>query len=455
MKLLLISAGLCDKRTGGIPIYVNDLLLSVIKKDIQVTYLDVTGQDPSSSEAYYTSVHKPEGYEHVTFYNTGQAIDFGNGTLEPLSQVADPDGTFTQLLSQWLEGCSFDLAHIHEFIGFPIAAFQSFRERGIRLLATLHDYYTLCPTIKLDLPHQEACNLSEQDLRCKACCRKGEHLKLSYLEQQIQKLIQIKGLSWIPGIMGAKIVRGGQTVLSLGVKAQAYRDRRRLFIQHLSQFDHLMANSVSTLEVFKSITSLPNLRHDPSFTCKSIHTSPPESPKVRKATAQPLRILLLNIKRPQKGLTFIKTVLEILPPETAKKIQVHLWGSSIITHSSVVNHPSYTHEDLDAICQQADIGCTPSMWRETFGFSCAEMLSRGLPVLCPNHGAIREHIQNGKDGMLFDHNDPEAFVELLETLLQNPALIIQLQEGAEMAWRKFPKWETHVDLVSDHYRDLV
>ena len=172
MKILMISAGLPDKRSGGLPAYLAEVIEELFARGYRLHYLDTSGRNNRHKGVYYETTARDDGLVITRFFNLKVFPDYGRGTMDPLAQVR-PDPAFLEQFEQWLACTNVDIVHVHEFIGFPAEAMSSFFRRHIPVMATMHDYYALCPTVKLMLPDGHPCNMGASDLVCRRCCRHG------------------------------------------------------------------------------------------------------------------------------------------------------------------------------------------------------------------------------------------------------------------------------------------
>lgn len=94
-------------------------------------------------------------------------------------QVFQPfhDAQIAQIFRQVLTAFSIDLVHVHHIADLSFDVFALAKEMGIPLLLTLHDYYYICPTIKLLENGSTYCG------GCSDACEKCLHSQLGYAEQ--------------------------------------------------------------------------------------------------------------------------------------------------------------------------------------------------------------------------------------------------------------------------------
>jgi glycosyltransferase involved in cell wall biosynthesis len=102
----------------------------------------------------------------------------------------------------------------------------------------------------------------------------------------------------------------------------------------------------------------------------------------------------------------------------------------------------------------ADIFLFPSAM-EGFGFSVAEAMSAGVPVVASDRGSIPELVAEGQSGFVCDPSMPDRFVERLLVLLGDAALREKFGAAAlERADRLF-RWEACVDGTRRVYEETL
>ena len=102
----------------------------------------------------------------------------------------------------------------------------------------------------------------------------------------------------------------------------------------------------------------------------------------------------------------------------------------------------------------ADVFLFPSAM-EGFGFTVAEAMSSGVPVVASDRGSIPELVADGQSGFVCDPASPDRFVERLLLLLGDPAMREKLgAAGRERADRLF-RWEPCVEATRRVYEDTI
>jgi glycosyltransferase involved in cell wall biosynthesis len=101
----------------------------------------------------------------------------------------------------------------------------------------------------------------------------------------------------------------------------------------------------------------------------------------------------------------------------------------------------------------ADIVCQVSRWEEAFGWTIAEAMASGKPLVATRVGGIPEVVADGKSGYLVDRGDVAAMAEKILSLAAAPALCASLGEtGRQICETKFDMKKNVAALIR-FYRD--
>ncbi|MBI3792794.1 MAG: glycosyltransferase family 4 protein [Gemmatimonadetes bacterium] len=77
-------------------------------------------------------------------------------------------------------------------------------------------------------------------------------------------------------------------------------------------------------------------------------------------------------------------------------------------------------DDVQALLHETDVFVHPARWQEAFGYSVAEAMASGLPVVSTDRGALGELIEDGVSGLLVPGEDPPRMAAAITRLLTNP-----------------------------------
>lgn len=92
---------------------------------------------------------------------------------------------------------------------------------------------------------------------------------------------------------------------------------------------------------------------------------------------------------------------------------------------------------------------------EPFGRTLIEAMYLGTPVIATRHGGNIEAITDWENGVLVDPDDPQAFVEPVRKLHQDPALQAKISQASQDYARKNFGLDIHVTGVCEIYDHLL
>jgi glycosyltransferase involved in cell wall biosynthesis len=108
-------------------------------------------------------------------------------------------------------------------------------------------------------------------------------------------------------------------------------------------------------------------------------------------------------------------------------------------------------DDLAALHALADVFCSPSGY-EGFGFTVAEAMAAGVPVLASRNSSLPEVV--GDAGVMLDALTPEAIAAALRPLLADPARRAALAAAGRARAATF-SWERAAESTVRAYRDAL
>jgi len=97
------------------------------------------------------------------------------------------------------------------------------------------------------------------------------------------------------------------------------------------------------------------------------------------------------------------------------------------------------HDPLaEGVYAAADVVCQVSRWEEVFGFTIAEAMACGKPIVATRVGGIPELVEDSQTGFLVPRGDAIRIAARISTLLAEPDLRSRLGEaGRQVAARRF------------------
>ncbi len=156
---------------------------------------------------------------------------------------------------------------------------------------------------------------------------------------------------------------------------------------------------------------------------------------------------------PAKG---IQTMVESFKYLSSNNVRLHITGKGPYeltlrqlaeADQRISFHGFVTREQLGRLYQQSNVVIVPSLFYEPYGLVILESFRAGTPVIGSRIGGIPEIIEDDYNGRLFTPGDSGALKEILEGLVNNPAELKRLGEGAAASIKKYD--------INEHVRQLI
>jgi glycosyltransferase involved in cell wall biosynthesis len=446
MRILIVSSGLKPERFGGLPSHVEDLLDSLVKAGEEVAYLNVGAKSKWPYTRHWKRCDLP-----CPAWNLSSKLAYAehwNGTLSPRSQVI-AERKYRNAFMAVINEFKPDLVHFHELTGFPIGLLTELRRRSIRTVFSAADFYVLCPTVKLFRPDHSFCEKTTDQLDCHACSSNARSERVKQWEYANDH--------WLGGFVKARnlvrrLIRTLERFFYKPAPPRDYIERRHHFERIFREVDVVLTTSMAQRRIFEQRTNGWHIR----YLQRARSTIRANIPSPRLSTRSPGKLVFvaLNIVNPAKGLSLLETTFNALCKDHPE-VELHLYGLTSGNAPGIRYFGPYDDQQLDEIIGAADFGILPSIWPEAFGYVGPEMLSRGLPVLASNRGAMPDYVMEGVNGMLFDPATPEALENCVRALANDTSLRRKLWEGAACSERHYLSMDEHTAKLLSIYRQTM
>lgn len=319
------------------------------------------------------------------------------------------------IIRQWMIKYSVELLHVRHISWHSLGLLTEARMLGIPIVFSIHDFYTLCPTVKL---------LDENTNFCGGTCTisKGECQHELWNDPTFPPL-----------------------------KHKAIHSWQKMFADVLKLADVLITTSNSAREIVVSkypeldkdnFIVIPHGRDFQEFQNLSSDWKPNE----------PLRVLVPGNISVAKGGALLKRLLDQAPKGS---LEIHVMGNianDTGLRKSVVDHGTYHRNDFSNIVAKIrpHIGAVFSVWPETYCHTLTEMWSCGVPVAGVDFGAVAERIRASDAGWIIDHTDTDNLWNNLLSQLQE-AGSIQRRRAAVLGWQRNEGLYSTTQLMGAHY----
>lgn len=109
----------------------------------------------------------------VTAYIEERKYGFTFDVGKPDNYIVDSNSEIKKVFENVLEAFHIDVIHVHHIIGLSFDAFSIAKDKNIPIILTAHDFYYICPTIKMIDNNGVYCGKCIADDKCKECLREN------------------------------------------------------------------------------------------------------------------------------------------------------------------------------------------------------------------------------------------------------------------------------------------
>lgn len=346
-----------NSNVGGTTIHCLDLI-SRLRNDFNIHVL-----------APENDVYKLHSY----FKDSEICNDVGLFKKNVMSSFYDAD--YRKMLETIIDGLGITTVHVHHMIGHYFDVVDLCREKKVQSIITLHDFYSLCPTINLLYMNKEYC-MEMKDKDCVKCLKD---------KMDVQN----------------NIVKNWQVHWG----------------QFLQKFDQVIVPSNSTKEIIENVHTHIN--------CEVIEhgIDLERNTALERNEKDVFNVAFVGVMLPHKG----SKVLEYFVKHCKNiNIKFHLFGiahSDLLkkNHSNYEYHGAYKRNELPRLLKENKIHlvCNLSIWPETYSYTLTETIACGVPVLSYNIGAVGERILKNGFGWILENKDMNYALKKISEISKN------------------------------------
>lgn len=336
----------------------------------------------------------------------------------PIDGVTHCSNEYDRILARWLEQFAIEFVHIRHIAWHSLGLFNVCKKMSIPMVFSFHDFYTICPTVKLldgDLNYCGGiCTASDTD--CK---------------------VELWPQNRMPPLKN-KWVKRWQLIFETALK----------------KCDAFVTTAPSAYETLVQTFPFLNdadfrvIPHGRSFdSMLDLHSVSHEDR---------IKILVPGNINDAKGALIISALTLI---DHFGILEFHILGNAIsplLNGKQIVKHGTYNRSEfaqkIKAI--KPSLGAVFSIWPETYCHTLTELWSVGLPVLAFDFGAVAERIRKTGGGWILPHEDIEKlFAEIVKIALSS-------QDDYEEKLSQVAKWQknegtyNNIEAMTSHYLNL-
>jgi len=278
-----------------------------------------------------------------------------------------------------------DLVYFQSIVGLPFGIADEVRAQGIPYIFHLHDYYMICPRVKL-LRGGRVCP-GPRLLRCAFC---GTN-PFRHPRTAVRFFAGFRE----SGRKAREILANARVVLATSLLA------REQFVQHGLRRENTM---IFPGTLGYEFARLPE-------------RSPARLPRIGffggPAASKGIEVLAQAAWQVDHDYRIeIHGVRNVRGRERLGRLFARVADKIIIAKS-------YKPEEVTSILDALDVLVVPSIWPETYGRVADEARSRGVIVLASEAGGMPERLVDGVNAFLFPPGESDALARSLDGILQN------------------------------------
>lgn len=420
MKILHVSNGYPPQESGGIQEYLRSMSRSLTLR--HKVFIFAREWDYNKNNYLINSRRDGKVIVKTVINNIAYPTDFVSSYK---------NSTIDEIFEEILKRNKPDLVHFHHFLGLSGNIPDIAKSFKIPYLFTLHDYWFICPCIRLITRNAEICPGS------------NPQCVIDYYYYHPPEMTNI--FSWSPLVLKKLIqLRIKREIKSIFVNF--YLNRRfekqmpRVFIEKLIE---------DRSNFFRRILNSAKVLIAPSESVKKKYEEFGIYNKKIIVIPHGIDIKELNINNQIKkdnvtfaylgGLFSFKGVHVLV--EAFKKLNnplatLVIYGDSqldqqyfrklkslIGVSKNIFFKGSYKHKDLTTILSNIDVVVIPSLWSETFNIIAHEAQAARVPIIASNIGALTEIVKNNVNGFLFQPGNVEDLKNQMQTIVKNRKIL--------------------------------
>lgn len=306
-------------------------------------------------------------YLNVTFYTPDHELFFQFYIGKKPAFEVFRSSAFAKLYGKILDAFAVGCVHIHHTSGLTLELYYEAEKRNIPIITTWHDYYSICPNVKLLDEHHRLC--SDNKHNCRRCLKKQKKIAETVDYIKLWRKQQI-----LAARMSEKIIVPSQSARQVVKTYYPQLEDLILTIEHGSdQAPVTRKRCRSSKKKHFSIAFLGAINTAKGF-CKAVEL----------------------IRRSDKDIDwYLFGYFEKPVPELEKRKNFHNMGP-------------YQREKLPELMKMygIDLICILPIWQETFCYTLSEAVLAGVPVLSTDIGAVGQRVKELDCGWTVPYQAP-------------------------------------------------
>lgn len=455
MRILLVTHRFPPAHTAGTEVYVEELGLRLAAAGHEVSVFtaekDVGRRDLTLHRREHRGLPVHELVQNLYLHHFRDTWEHP-GVEERFARVLDEARP--------------DVVHFHHLLYLSAGCLELARERGARVLFTLHDFWLECPRLG-QLVHADGglCHWVEHE-RC-GTCLPSFPWRQSDLARRVGRAVA--GVRSVTGVDLSGLARGASRGGGAGWTEPPAEDAHHYATQAAARERGLRARVAPNVDHFLAPSrflaqrmihwGLPAERVEvlPSGVDRERFGAAPRVPRGER-----VRVRFLGTQVPLKGAHVLLEAWERLDPELRARAELSVAGPDGF-------HPAYVRGLREEVARlgalhggtldragvaealaRTDLLVVPSLWLENRPLVVLEALASRTALLVSDLGGLPELVEDGDAGWRFPAGDADALAKRLATVIEDPGRLDRLPFA--LREHLLPTWEQVAAIHVDRYR---
>lgn len=441
MSILHYTIGLPPTRRGGSLQYANDLILEQSRQGHDVLVLkcgDTLFRSKKTRIKKSKSIHKIPTFK-LTNPLTPTLI---YGTSDPTSQHREIDIDYKNI-KNFIQRNKITILHLHTLMGLHSDVVKIFKEKGVKIVYTTHDFHGICPHYNLINFERRICD-SASGKSC-AFCNMNEPTDLflrivnSSLYQKLKRYFN----SPKKKVLKKKIQKRS---IEIENQYEKYDQLLDYYRNYFTLIDKYHFNSEQTKKVFKSF--IPFAEGE----VISVITNGISDKRCKLNIESIIKLGFIGSLNEYKGFQILKECLLELEKEGFKNYKLFVYCGEEGKDEDIERieyMPPYKYEELSNILYHLEGVIVPSKCYETFSLVTLESIAHGRPTIVSDHVGAKDIVRSYFPDFIF--STKEDLKTILKKILSNPNLLNEFNAAILKAEWKYGI-ETHTNKIIELYQ---
>ena len=458
-------------RGGGVTIYQRNIINAFAADDDYEVYFLSSGRHFSPKrKTYYVKTENNLG-DKCHSYKIINSTILAPSYMQFYDVAAYYNDTkMYEVLKKFIQEVGpFDTIHFNNFEGLTTNVMRIKEDYpDTRIIYSIHNYFAFCPQVGLwyknhanckaeHFNNGEGCTDCSEWINRKAQRTYGETeymLTSLGLPAETKAQLALTRIMRAPQIIEQKIKKPERGAVQTWSTADEYVKFRQSNVDNLNKYcDCVVAVSDRVGEIAVEMGVNPD-----KVKTLYIGTKFASEQKPGKVwTGDKLNIIYMGFPRDDKGFFFLVNTLYNIDENLAKKINVTFatktddegiinWINGLgEKFNSVKWINGYTHDNLNDILADQDLGIVPILWEDNLPQVAIEMAANGVPVLTGDLGGAKE-LSDSKE-FVFESGNADEFEAKLKAIVETPNLTQKYWDG----YHKLTTMDKHIQQLKEIY----